>query len=72
MTLPIKCVIDSKTLYESIHSTKQVQEVSIRILVAWIKEQINRGIVEDVMWTDTKKMIADILTKKNVNPENFQ
>ena len=72
LSLPIKCVIDSKTLYESIHSTKQVQEVSIRILVAWIKEQINKGIAEDVMWTDTKKMIAVILTKRNVNPENFQ
>ena len=72
LTLPTKCVIDSKTLFESIHSTKQVQEVSITILIAWINEQINRGIVEDVMWTDTKKMIADILTKRNVNPENFQ
>ena len=70
-TLPIHCITDSKTLHESIYSTKQIQEVSIRILIAWIKEQLNDGIVKDVSWTDTKSMIADILTKKNVNAKNF-
>ena len=34
-TLPIHCITDSKTLHESIYSTKQIQEVSITNLIAW-------------------------------------
>ena len=70
--MPITCVTDSKTLHESIYSTKQVQEVGIRVLIAWIKEQLNQGIVNDVIWTDTKYMVADFLIKKTVSPDNFQ
>ena len=37
--IPIDREIDSKTLLDSIESTKQVEEKMIRHLVAWIKQQ---------------------------------
>ena len=37
--IPVELNIDSKTLLDSIHSTKQVDEKTIRHLVSWIKQQ---------------------------------
>ena len=37
--IPIEMRIDSKTLHDSIDSTKQVDEKTMRHIVAWIKEQ---------------------------------
>ena len=39
--IPIEVKIDSKTLIDSISSTKQVEEKSIRHLVAWINLELN-------------------------------
>ena len=34
--------IDSKTLINSLKSTKQVQEKTVRHIVAWIKQQVDK------------------------------
>ena len=70
-TIPIYCVTDSKTLLDSIYSTKQIQEVSIRGIIAWIKEQLNDEVVKEISWCKSESMLADILTKRNVSPKNL-
>ena len=69
-TLPIHCFIDSKTLYDSIYSTKQAQEVNIRGLVAWIKEQLTDGVIKDVSWLDTNQCWQKYLLRKMLIPRN--
>ena len=67
--VPIEMKIDSKTLLDSINSTKQVEEKSIRQIVAWIKQQKEENIVKDISWVNSNLMIADVFTKKNVKTD---
>ena len=68
--IPIHMKIDSKTLMDSINSTKQVDEKTIRHIVAWIKEQRENKLVDSIDWISNDEMLADIFTKKNVKSDH--
>ena len=63
---PVQMKIDSKTLHDSLKSTKQVEEKTIRHLIAWQKQQLDTKSIEKVDWVCSEEMLADIFTKKNV------
>ena len=67
--IPVVAKTDSKTLHDSLHSTRQIDEKGIRHLVAWIKEQVEDKMVEKEMWIPNKDMIADVFTKANVKTD---
>ena len=48
---------------DSIYSTKQVDRKTMRHIIYNMKDAVNEGKVEKYIWTNTKNMIADILTK---------
>ena len=48
---------------DSIYSTKQVDRKTMRHIIYNMKDSVNEGKVEKYIWTNTKNMIADILTK---------
>ena len=62
---------DSKTLHDSIKSTKQVEEKTIRHIIAWIKQQKENNKIKNIDWVCSENMLADICTKKNVNPDSI-
>ena len=65
--IPVVVNTDSKTLYDSLTSTKRVEEKTIRHLVAWMKQQVEEEkTVEKVNWVASDEQIADVFTKKNV------
>ena len=72
VTCPIRCYIDSKTLYDSLHSTKQIQEQDLRVIIAWIKEKLQNKQIAEVNWGSTADMYADALTKEGVNTDTIQ
>ena len=57
---------DSKTLIDSLKSTKQVQEKTIWHIVAWIMQQIDEKKVHSVDWVCSEDQLADVLTKRGV------
>ena len=59
--IPVQMKIDSKTLYDSLKSTKQVEEKTIRHL-----KQIEVKTIEKVDWVCSGDQIADVFTKKRV------
>ena len=67
--LDITIKIDSKTLIDSLKSTKQVQEKTVRHIVAWIKQQLEEGKVKCVDWVCSEDQLADVLTKSGVKTE---
>ena len=69
--IDIEMKTDSKTLYDSIISTKQVDEKTIRHIIAWIKQQKEEKRVKEINWVCSENMLADIFTKKNVKPDNI-
>ena len=58
-------------MYDSLKSTKQVEEKTIRHLVAWQKQQIENKLIEKINWVSSTDMVADIFTKKDVKPEQI-
>lgn len=67
--IPVEVKIDSKTLYDSLNSSKQVDEKTIRHLVSWIKQQIEEKAVQSIDWVRTEEQLADVFTKKNAKTD---
>jgi hypothetical protein len=68
---PIECFTDSASLVESIRSTKQVDEGSMRLHVERIKDHLQSQNVDKVVWISTDKMLVDPLTKLKADSTNL-
>ena len=63
--IPMIVKSDSKSLKDSLNSTKQVEEKMMRPVVQHIKDMITRREITSFDWVDSKSCHADILTKKS-------
>ena len=65
--ISIRLMVDNKSLFDNVYSVKNVSEKRLRIDIAIIKELVSedRLVLE---WVETKCQLADVLTKKGVNP----
>ena len=63
---PIRGFTDNKSLFDSIHSTKQVKAKRLRIDMAEIKRLIKTEEVKEVKLVCSKEQLADTLTKQDV------
>ena len=62
--LQVEALTDSKSLWESLHNTRQCEEKLLRNSIAGIKELMELKMVKDVHWVPTKEQLADCLTKQ--------
>ena len=69
--LKIAVIIDNKSLHDNIHSTKQVQEKRLRINIAEIRRMLQDQDVSSIKWVESKLQLADVLTKRGVDPQNI-
>lgn len=67
--LPVDAWIDSESLLESVKSDKQIDEKVVRHLIFILKQSIEYREVRSIDWCSSKEQLADIFTKKGVNPE---
>ena len=68
--IPVEHRIDSKTLRDSIFSTKPIGEKTTRHLLAWIKQQKEEfKNISKIDWIPNQQMLADNLTKKGVKAD---
>jgi hypothetical protein len=60
--------IDARSVFESVRAKnfKPPAESSVAGHVLWIREQLQRKIIHNVVWVDTRDMLADGLTKGSV------
>ena len=63
--IPVEALTDSKSLWESIHNSRQCEEKMLRNCIANIKEMKQLGYVNTVSWVPTDKQLADCMTKRN-------
>ena len=61
--------IDSRTLLDTLKSSKQIEEKTVRHIVAWIKQQVEEGRVNSVDWVCSEEQLADVLTKAGVKTQ---
>ena len=62
--MPIKVNEDSKSLVDTLFSTKKVKRKTMRIIISSIQQYINRGIISDVKHVTSRHQLADAFTKK--------
>jgi hypothetical protein len=67
---PGKIVVcsDSKSLIESLSSTKQVSKGPMRLNIERLKDFRDHGEITEFKWVPTGDMLADALTKQRVDP----
>jgi len=65
--LPVELYVDNHSLYDNVYSVKNVSEKRLRIDIAILKEMVQCGELK-IFWVDSKSQLADVLTKKGVNP----
>ena len=60
-----RVMIDAKSVYESLKASvfKPPAEQSLSGHVLWLREMHDKSLVDDIVWTDTRDMYADGLTK---------
>ena len=61
--IPVEAFTDSKSLWESLHNTRQCEDKILRCSIAGIKELIDLKMLKDVHWVSTKQQLADCMTK---------
>ena len=62
--IPVQAFTDSKSLWESLHNSRQCEEKLLRNSIAALKELISMKMINDVQWVPTNLQLADCLTKK--------
>ena len=66
--LQIKGIVDNKSTRDAVYSSTCVAERQLRAEIAIIKELREEKIVSEVKWVRGQHMLADVLTKRGVNP----
>ena len=69
--IPIEGFTDNQPTEQSIRSTKQVAEKRLRIDIGEIQRLIEDKEIKDVKWIHKEEQLADGLTKRDVNMEEF-
>jgi hypothetical protein len=67
--IPVVAYTDSKSLWESLHNSRQCEEKLLRNSISGIKELMEHGEVKKVNWVPTAEQMADCMTKKNKKAE---
>ncbi|XP_063683937.1 uncharacterized protein LOC134818355 [Bolinopsis microptera] len=65
--IPIVVLIDSKQLYDNVHSSSLCQDKRLVLDIAVLQENLHKGVIGEFRWVPTPKMLADCLTKKGVS-----
>lgn len=65
--LPIECITDNHSLFDTIHSTNHVKEKRLRMEISSIKELLMSQQIQTLRWSPTKTQLADCLTKSGAS-----
>ena len=69
--IPIEVVTDSKSLYDALHSKKNVVEKFRRIDIALLKEFIDNKSITKIHYVPSQNQLANVLTKKGASSKEL-
>ena len=70
--IEVRAKTDNKSLWESLHNTRQCEEKLLRNSIALMKEMLDCGEVKNIEWVQTNDMLADTLTKRGGNNSSIR
>ncbi|XP_076049576.1 uncharacterized protein LOC143030308 [Oratosquilla oratoria] len=59
--IPVTCLVNNKSLVDSLKSTTLEGDRSLRINLAVLRDMMDRGEIESVKWVETMQQLADCL-----------
>ena len=62
--LPIRAIVDNKSVIEAINSTKQVNDKRLRLDIAAIKESARKNEITVIKWVPGGKQLVNCMTKR--------
>ena len=68
---PVTVYTDNQSLYDNLHSTKQVKEKRLRITMTGIQVLLENGNIKKVKWISNNHQLADPLTKRGTSSEHL-
>jgi hypothetical protein len=69
--IPIVVNEDSKSLIESIYSTKKVKRKTMRVVISSIQQHIANKTIQDIKHVKSEDQLADVFTKQGVSSERI-
>ena len=69
--IPLIINEDSKSLVESLYSTKKVKRKTMRVIVSSLQQHMKKGRIKDIHHVSSQQQLADVFTKKGVAPDNI-
>ena len=69
--IKIECYTDNKSLKESLHSTRTLEEKRLILDEAILKDMIQKGEIHKVHWIESQLQIADPLTKGTASSQRM-
>ena len=72
MNIKIRCVIDNKSLFDALYSSKSIEDRRLRIDIAVLRDMIDRAEISDVSWVGTSLQLADCLTKRGASTQRLR
>ena len=64
--IPLVIYEDSKSLIDSLYSTRKVKRKTMRVVISSLQQMIKSGRIESIHHVNSKDQVADIFTKKGV------
>ena len=64
----VTCITDSKSLKDNLNTSNTVDDMSVRVEMARLREMVNRNEIKYV-WVQSKENLADVMTKKTASSD---
>ena len=71
LRIPLYVYDDSKSLIQSLFSTKKVKRKTMRVVISRIQQLLKNKTIVDAVHVKTKDQVADILTKHGVSNQKM-
>ena len=65
--IPINILIDNRSLYDCIYSTKTIEDKRLLIDISCIRNKVENKEIHRITWVDSKNQLADCLTKNEAS-----
>ena len=69
-SVQVKCLTDNQSLCDTLYSTKIISDKRLKVDICMIRKMIENKEISQVSWIDTKKQLANCLTKKVLLPNH--
>jgi predicted RNase H-like nuclease len=70
--IPVDCYTDNKSLEDSLHSTKTLENKRLILDMATIRDMLQSKEIRSVRWIDKHDQLADCLTKQTASSQVLQ